>query len=725
MTGPWAHSANGDGERHGWVAHAEGTANLAAEFAGEFGMAETGRLLGLWHDVGKHAGDWQNYLVRSEAGKARRGSGPDHKAAGAVIANKRLGEYFALVLHGHHGGLSRREDVKGALGDQRAERGEALQRARKEAVSLLGNRFRPAPDFTPPRNIAGTRIETDLLLRMLFSCLVDADWLDTEAHFDPERRRARANAGPDIAELWRRFEDDQRRFEGEAGPVNEARDAIYRSCLDAAGQPPGFFRLTVPTGGGKTRSGMAFALRHAMRHGQRRVIVAVPFTSITEQTARVCRDIFGRADDASPAVLEHHSNADDPPGAGGKTWAKLAAENWDAPVVVTTTVQLFESLFARLPGRMRKLHRLANSVLILDEAQALPRKHLAPILDVLRGLASHYGTTVVLSTATQPAFEVVPEFAGVDAREIVPRPERWFGTLRRVEYERPAEPLAWGEVAGRMRAGPRGQALAVVNTRRDALALLGALEADGERGALHLSTLLCGEHRVTVLKEVSRRLEAGEPCLLVSTQVVEAGVDLDFPFVLRAVAPLDSIVQAAGRCNRNGRMPEPGRVVVFEPAEPSPLPPGYGQARQQGEIALESLGAGGRPDDLDVQRRYFERLIRDTETDGEGVQALRERFDFPGVARRFRMIDSTIPVVVRYDDEARVEELIGRAREAARAGRSDFAARRELQRYVVPFYDPQRRRYDLRLREIGGLGVYEWRGDYDGRIAGRGIVLDD
>ena len=745
----WAHSANADGERHEWAAHADGTARLAAEFAGEFGMAEHGRLLGLWHDVGKLAPDWQRYLAGSEAGRVPRGSGPDHKAAGAQLA-RRLGEHFSLVLYGHHGGLSAPEEVKGWLADRLVERGDELRRAAEAARDLLGDRFNPGDGFGRgiPGGIADGALRSELLLRMLFSCLVDADWLDTEAHFSPERSGARAQAAPDLAELQRRFKDDQRGVTGGEGAVNEARDAIYDACLDAAERPPGFFRLTVPTGGGKTRSGMAFALRHALRHGQRRVIVAVPFTSITEQTASAYRGIFERPGDGAPAVLEHHSNASDPDGQSerwrepqrgiaarprhnasdpdgqSERWARLAAENWDAPIVVTTTVQLFESLFANRPGRMRKLHRLANSVLILDEAQALPRKFLAPILDALRGLVEHYGATVVLSTATQPAFEVIPEFGDVDASEIVLEPRRWFeGALRRVEYERPPAPLAWDDVARRMLAEPGGQALAIVNTKRDALALLGSFdEQDAE--AFHLSTLLCGAHRRDVLDEVRRRLDAGEPCLLVSTQVVEAGVDIDFPFVLRAVGPLDSIAQAAGRCNRNGRMPEQGRVVVFEPAEPSPLPPGYRQPTEAGRIALAASGPHARPDDPDVQRRYFEGLLGLTDADGEGVQPLRERCDFPEVAKRFRMIDPTIPVVVRYGDEAHVAELIARARESARTGRGGFAALRALQPYVVPFYARQMREHGALLSEIGGTGAWEWLGCYDGGIAGRGVVLE-
>ena len=313
--------------------------------------------------------------------------------------------------------------------------------------------------------------------------------------------------------------------------------------------------------------------------------------------------------------------------------------------MVTTTVQLFESLFDRRPGRMRKLHRLANSVLILDEVQSLPRKYLSPILDVLCDLSDLYGTTVVLSTATQPAFEVIPEFSGAAAREIVPQPDRWFRALQRVTYERSGAPLSWEEVAGLMR-GER-QALAIVNTKRDALALLDALAAAGaDDRVLHLSTLLCGAHRRDVLGEVRRRLDSGEPCLLVSTQVVEAGVDIDFPVVLRAVGPLDAIVQAAGRCNRHGHH-DRGRVILFDPAEPTPLPRNYRQPTQE---ARNALGAGGRPDEPAVLHRYYKEYLTLVEPDGAGIQPLRERFDFPRVAHAFRMIDSTVPLGVRYGD---------------------------------------------------------------------------
>lgn len=719
----FAHSANDRGDRHEWTEHAENTALRASSFAGAFGMKEWGSLLGLWHDVGKLADDFQRYLLANES----RG-GPDHKAAGAQLAMRVLhppwGERLALLLRGHHGGLDTPTSLKTWLGDQLQGRSQEARIAVDEARRLIPDLLDVSELRLPDSGIAASDVRSDLLLRMLFSCLIDADWLDTEAHFSPDKSAGRGGA-PSLDELRRRFEEKHAGIRGSLeGPVGEARDAIYAASVEAAKRPPQLFRLTVPTGGGKTLSGMAFALEHARMHGQRRVIVVVPYISITEQTAQTYRDIFNRDGDPAPAVLEHHSGADElieAPGSessGSPRWARLAAENWDAPVVVTTTVQLFESLFDRRPGRMRKLHRLANSVIILDEAQALPRKFLAPILDALRTLCEHYGATVVLSTATQPAFEAIPEFAGAEAHEIVPQPERWFEQLRRVDYKRPDTRLSWEEVADLMRDEP--QALAIVNTKRDALALLDAVEAVGRSGdALHLSALLCGEHRRDVLRETRRRLNDEKPCLLISTQVVEAGVDLDFPLVLRAVGPLDAIVQAAGRCNREGKL-DRGRVVVFEPAEPSPLPRSY---RLAAEIGRDALGAEGRPDHPAVQRRYFERLLTLSDADGEKIQPLRADLDFRGVARRFRMIEPTVSVVVRYGDPAQQEEiegLVDQLRDAAAAGYGGRAALRALQPYAVPFYASQLSEFADRLSEVAP-GVYDWTGDYDN---GRGTVLE-
>ena len=476
-----------------------------------------------------------------------------------------------MAAQGHHGGLRAREGSAGLrawLSERAADAGtvQSLARAPAEVTHL-----QPCKPVDLP-NWIDDPLAAETFVRLMFSTLVDADFLDTEEHFDPAASGMRGTALA-LPELWRRFEINHATMPAGLGPVADVRADVYKACLAAADEPSGLFRLTVPTGGGKTLSAMAFALRHAISHSLDRVIVAVPFLTITEQTADAYRWAFGPLDGDELTVLEHHSGVVEQPDDAGdqdssQVRRRLATENWDAPIVVTTTIQLFESLFSAHPGRCRKLHRLARSVIVLDEAQALPPHLLTPILDAVTELVRHYGATVVLSTATQPAFEAIPVFRRLQACEIVPNPERHFAALRRVRFEWPTEPWPWAEVARRMMEAP--QALAVVNSKADALDLLDTLD---DPDTMHLSTLLCGAHRRAVIAEVRRRLGAGEPCRLVSTQVVEAGVDLDFPLVLRARGPLDSIIQAAGRCNREGRLVS-GSVVVFRP-EAGHLPAGW------------------------------------------------------------------------------------------------------------------------------------------------------
>jgi CRISPR-associated endonuclease/helicase Cas3 len=392
-------------------------------------------------------------------------------------------------------------------------------------------------------------------------------------------------------------------------------------------------------------------------------------------------------------------------------WLRLACENWDAPVIVTTTVQLFESLFSNRPGACRKLHNIARSVVILDEAQTLPLRLLAPILDMLQQLADHYGTSVVLSTATQPAFQTNQYLEGLrEVHEIVPEAERYFALLKRVDYGLPAlrERWSWERAAGEMRRADT--CMAVVNTKGDALSLLDAL---GDETALHLSTLLCGAHRRDVLGEVKRRLEAGEPCRLVSTQVVEAGVDVDFPMVLRAVGPLDSIVQAAGRCNREGRMPT-GRVVIFEPDNGHLPGCAYRTATETARAILKSPAADLH--DPSLYRQYFERLYGAVNLDAEGIQERRERFDYPEVAKRFRLIeDETVPVVVRYAPRGRdVSEVTALLEEVRLSTGIARQVLRRLQPYMVNLHSRLIAGYQAKglVSEIAP-GLWEWRGDYD------------
>jgi CRISPR-associated endonuclease/helicase Cas3 len=694
---------------------------LTGEFAEALGAREAGYWLGLWHDVGKFDPVWQEYLLRSEA--SLPATRVDHKAAGTRLAAERGFGGLALLIQGHHGGLPNASELKAWLADRGAKPGvsQAIELARGALPDLEDCPFQP--DI--PKDIASNPWRAELFMRLLFAALIDADRLDTERHGSVAKAAIRGSDAT-MAELWARLVADQHRFDGATGTVNEARRAIYEACIRAADAPPGIFRLAVPTGGGKTRSGLAFALRHAVRNGQHRVIVAVPFISITQQTAAEYQKIFGAGTDERPIVLEHHSGvqraAGDEEAFGPRAeWARLAAENWDAPLTVTTTVQLFESLFSNSTSATRKLHRLAGSVVILDEAQALPPHLLTPILSGLRELSARYGTTVVLSTATQPAFESIPIFADVPATSIVPDAERYFRALRRVAYDwRIDDSVDWGHVAEWMRDD--AQALAIVNTKKDAIALLDALD-DPE--VLHLSTLLCGAHRRAVIDQVKDRLARQEPCRLVSTQVVEAGVDIDFPLVLRALGPLDSIIQAAGRCNREGRLAAPGRVVVFRPADGgSPASAAY----KIGTSLSQTLVAAGYSDldDPTVATMYFQRLFSQLNTDREGIEALRKLLDYPEVARRFRMIeDDTESVVITTYGTPRQQVLVRQALDEL--GRDPTQARfllRRLQPYTVAI----RREEVQRLRREGFIsepladGVSEWFGGYD-RV--RGITASD
>ena len=719
---PKAHSKNIDGQQHDLIEHLQCVANIAGEFAAKFGASELAYWAGIWHDVGKVHPDFQQYLHDCEIHPDKYRRGPDHKLAGSLIAAQKQG-ILAFLIAGHHGGLPSRTALKEFL------RHKTKKQPAEEAINLIGQYFgevEPTTSLAPPAHLA-SELEAEFFIRMLFSALVDADFLDTERHFNREKSESRRE-NLNLSDLWQDFEKDQVKFtKPSTRRVNIVRQKVYQACLQAAEQPQGVFRLTVPTGGGKTRSGMAFALNHALCHDLDRVIVAIPYTSIIEQTADVYRRIF-RA-----GVLEHHSavaSREDQPDQEDKSdvcdpvslndvWSRLAAENWDAPIVVTTTVQLFESLFDRKPTACRKLHNIARSVIILDEVQTLPTHLLEPILDALNQLVAYYNVTVVLCTATQPALDHSPYLKGLkNIREIIPDPDQHFSALQRVSYECPrtGEKWTWERVAEEMLGSE--QALAIVNTKSDALRLLDALQ---DEEALHLSTLLCGSHRRDVLHEVAQRLEQGRPCRLISTQVVEAGVDLDFPFVLRAFGPLDRIVQAAGRCNREGNLAS-GRVVVFDPEE-GKLP---GRAYRSATDICRNLLSQSDFDfnDPNSYQRFFQSLYRVVETDKENVQSSRRNFDYRAVAEKFRMIpDDSVPVVIRYrgrdDSDDTADRMISYTRNQEE--RLPRWLLQQLQPYLVNVSSRLIDNYQQEgLAEELKPGLWEWLGRYDNT---RGVTV--
>jgi CRISPR-associated endonuclease/helicase Cas3 len=720
----YAHSRNAQGKRHELVTHLRAVADLAAGFAEPIDGAACARYLGLWHDVGKFSQRFQEYLAACETNPQKAHQKVDHKTAGSIIAKMHTGT-LAMLVQAHHGGLRTPNGFKDWLALRQDEPyvREALARARAALPDL-----EPQAKPSLPSYVEGDQLDAEFYLRFLFSALVDADALDTERHF---AHAVASNRGSSVTveELWERFATYMRGKTGIQGDaLGRARHHIYQDCQRAADLPPGLFRLAVPTGGGKTLAGMGFALRHMLRHGLQRVIVAVPFISITEQTAMVYRDVFERDPiDQTPVVLEHHTGAREVSDEDGSAdqyavWQRLASENWDAPIIVTTTVQLFESLFASGTSRCRKLHNLANSVIILDEVQSLPPKLLSPILDALGQLTAHCHTTVVLSTATQPAFEAISQFANVKAHDLIPDATPWFSTLQRVTFEwHIGSALSWTEVANIMRA--QSQALVIVNTKKDALALLESLD---DPDALHLSTLLCGSHRRAVINEIRARLASNQPCHVVSTQCIEAGVDVDFPLVLRALGPLDSIIQAAGRCNREGKLNKAdARVIVFR-TEEDRVPPG--PYRTATEVTTALLGQDGCDlHDPTLSRAYFAKLFQTIDLDARRVQELRKSLLYPDVAHAFQMIeeDTESVVITTYGtdtERGEVQRMISRLRSGAPEVRTLF---RELQPYLVAI----RHRDALRYQREGLImpittGLGEWIGSYDPVHGLHGVALE-
>jgi CRISPR-associated endonuclease/helicase Cas3 len=661
--------------------HLHAAAALAESFASVFGAAAWGRTLGLWHDLGKYSDAFQRRLSIS-SGEEHLEEQPnrvDHSTAGAHHA-RRVGVKFwrvlAYAIAGHHTGLGEATELDRRL-NSAIEAWEAFADPTLLQIPDLG---------LPPLSLGhrdGRRFafQAAFFTRMLFSCLIDADRLATEQFCNSEQAAERT-IPPPLSELAKALRSHLREITAGARdtPVNCSRRAVLEACRASANHPPGFFSLSVPTGGGKTLASLAFACDHAERHSLRRVVVAIPFTSIIEQTADVYREALRALPDG--AVIEHHSNLD-PQSVSRRSY--LAAENWDAPLVVTTNVQLFESLFASRTTPCRKLHRLAGSVIVLDEAQTLPPGLLRPCLAALRELVDDYGCTVVLCTATQPALNLRKEFPiGLEhVREIIPQPQVLAAAMRRVEVERLGR-IGDDDLVERLSREPCW--LTIVNTKPHATALYRRLHAhsnESGEGLFHLSTLMCGQHRGDRLTEIRTRLKQGLPTRVVSTQLIEAGVDVDFPVVFRAMAGVDSIAQAAGRCNREGKLSGLGKLWLFDPIDVT-LRGDHGEMAAKTRELLPDF-----PDPLDAaaveryfQLYYWSRRGDHSWDDPDVLSCFPEErgqfaYDFRTAAERFRMIEeSTESVFVPYGPGAQLVDLL------RRRGPERFLLRR-LQRYVV------------------------------------------
>lgn len=654
---PLAH-LDESGRAHLLIEHLQAVATLAEGFADCFAAGRCAYLAGLWHDFGKYGPEFQNRIrtangftahIEGESGGGER----DHSTAGAVHAREKLGGVgllIAFAIAGHHAGLPNDGDLKQRLQQKRS----LYELSLKHGATEVAEAEKPVWNGRKLNGDEGRRY-LELWTRLLFSALCDADFLDTEAFFDARKNALRASS-LSLEELERKLtahmEQKESGVRASGSEVNRVRAEVRAACLASASQPPGVFSLTVPTGGGKTLAGLSFALRHARLHGRRRIIVAIPYTSIIEQTAQVYRDALG-----DEAVLEHHSALDP-----GRTTPRnrVASENWDAPLVVTTTVQLLESLLANRPGACRKLHNLVGSVIILDEAQTLPPGQLAPILDVLRELVCSFGISLVFSTATQPAFQrdSLPQSGGPlgfeRITEIVPSSVRAFARLQRVRTRWPESltpPASYESLADEL--AREQDVLAIVHRRADAQMLCLLLDQRlGDESTLHLSALMCPVHRSRLLAQIKAQKAAGRPVRLVATQLVEAGVDLDFPVVYRALGGLDSLAQAAGRCNREGRLAGLGELRVF--VAPTAPPKGVPQAAFA--VTREFLQGSALPD-LDAPEtfsRYFKRLYSDRPLDEKSIQLARAEHRFCDTAEKFKLVedDWSAPLIVSYDERA-------------------------------------------------------------------------
>jgi CRISPR-associated endonuclease/helicase Cas3 len=756
--------------------HLHQVADRAKRAGQKIGADQIASYIGLWHDLGKYNPAFQDFLRQCNQAKKAGQKPPSikvpHAIYGAILAKELLGNsYLSLLIASHHTGLVDMADLKSKLNDPDVQQVylNIVQSAESEIPNL-----KKIPKLNAPlKAVINNKVALGLFLRLVFSCLIDADRLDTEKFADPPQYQLRQDRidAVTLEQLWQIFEKKQLEFvsipSAAADKVNIVRAEVYQSCLTAAKEEPGIFRLCVPTGGGKTRSGLAFALKHAKLHNKDRVIFAVPYTSIIDQTAQVYRDeIFQEL--GAAALLEHHSaieperqpskNKDrqeqqdeqlenDENFQQERTQAKLATQNWDAKLIVTTTVQLFESLFSHKTGKCRKLHNIVNSVIVLDEVQTLPINLLSPIVAILQELVDRYNVTIVLCTATQPALAVdTPYFKNAfkpeEVRDIIPDTLaiNHFKELRRADYEIPkaGETWTWQQLVDDL--PQHSSALVVLNTRRDALAVLDALGVEKDSipgaikqrvaasltksGTLHLSTLLCGKHRQVVLAEVKRRLKAKEFCRLISTQVVEAGVDLDFPLVYRALGPLDRIVQAAGRCNRSGQLknelgePINGRVVIFDPAEGSKPPAGeYARALNKTRSLLQDPTFN--PEQLhepDIFQEYFQELYMVLELDKKGIIKLHDDCSYRKVGEEFKLIeDHTMPVVIEYDDH-----VAKRLRDISYRGIC-AEDRTFLQPYMVNIPKRLFEKSDSCQEVKAGQDLWKWMGLYDSI---RGIPLE-
>lgn len=672
----FAHYDRDAGEGEPLHEHLKLVADRAAEFASSFSASVEAQIAGLLHDLGKSGEAFQRRL-KGEISRV------DHWSAGAWQAlqlYQASGVAIALAIQGHHLGLqSASKDALQKLSPDYLQQHPlklTLSYATPDRLRAAGIELPAKSELTSLYQWGVNNASSMLDVRMLFSALVDADFLETEAWFNRDEQGSRRYRPPALElepeQALAALEDyvHELASRSTASPQIQAlRSELFFECVAAGQYTPGIFTLTAPTGSGKTLAMLGFALAHAKHHGLKRIIVVLPYLTLIEQTARVYRQVFRKfvsEGDMPRYICEDHSLASSKADTTGTLSdfnpEDLLSENWDAPVIITTNVQFLESLFSNRPSACRKLHRLARSVILFDEVQTMPLCLVVPSLGALSHLVTKYGTTVVFATATQPAFSHLHDAvrkqasSGWQPREIVSNASALFYMAKRsrIILQKDGEAAAWDEIADSLAS--EAQVLCVVNTKKQAKRLFQAVKA--KRGnVFHLSTNMCPLHRSRTLEQVRSLLEHGRPCCLISTQCVEAGVDIDFPAVFRCLGPLDAIAQAAGRCNRNALW-DSGKVYIFRPQDEAYPDDAY---RQATDIAISLLNRKRVTNldtaDLGLFTEYYRDLyslrgISQSESNKDPLLEAIRREDFVEVSRRYRVIPRyTISVVVPYEKE--------------------------------------------------------------------------
>lgn len=645
----YARSENISGEKETLRHHAQRVSQLCGEFLKPIGYTEIGNVLGTLHDFGKASDRFAEVLEGKRVHV-------NHAYPGAALAyfqykQKKTAKMLAAVIAAHHSHLDsscilRLKELMQGTGSGCDEEGntfslfgaaemkEALEVFQTENSQLMQIKIpHPLSDVDDP-------IADMLLARFLLSALADADYSASAEHFKPDYLETHTgqNLNPDeTLEHLLQLRNEKQKISTSSAALNVLRDQLFEDCLHAAEQPPGLFTLTAPTGLGKTLSLLAFALKHCIKHRQmRRIVLILPYLAILEQNVRDYRRVF-------PELLESHSAAilDER--------ARMLSERWDVPCIVTTNVGFFEPLFSARPTDCRRLHQIAGSVIVLDEAQSLPPELLEATLQTVKLLCSQYGCTVVFSTATQPSFQHLPGLQWTPT-EIVPAPEMLFQVTRRVTYDwRIEQPVSYRLIAEELTACNQG--CVIVNLRAHAEKLFRILEETVPESVFYLTSDLCSVHRSRVLEIVKERLTEGKSCYLVASQCIEAGVDLDFPVVYRALAPLESIIQAAGRCNRNGDSPD-GRVIVFLPDEERLYP--LGTYYKRAAVCVKTLASRHPIDCFNLKHieEYYEILYSNADGDKEKLKQAIQNRDYVEVQKEYKLIESKgVQVIVPWNDE--------------------------------------------------------------------------